>query len=262
MYIVYIDECGFSLNWKKGLSEQPFYVLAAVAIPIANLRDMYEDIRRDLSALEIPGLDERMIGIGQEIKAKDVDRGDNYWQLHDEHRHAVRELYLGVVSKCSGTAFIVIVDKKEHFSKYAYPEEPDILALQFLFERLQGFLEAIDSFAICTFDKTPREEELLSHAEELIKYGSHITYWSNFYGIFIEKNLKLSRIFEFQMQDSKYSLGLQVADFFARHTYSWRKSGKDNSYPGWALIRKTLYERDGRVEGWGYKEFPGGTLDG
>ena len=261
MYMVFIDESGFDFKWEETIEEKPFYVLAAVAIPMENLPEVYKNIRSSLEDLHIPGLDAKMIGIGQEIKAKDVDSGSGYWRNNKEHRDKVRDLFLGVVKKHSGTAFVITVDKQAHLDRYVSPIDPDKLSLQFLLERVQGFLVDQNSYAVCTFDKTSREKILLEHAEELIKHGSTVVYWSNFYGTFVEKNIELSRILEFHMQDSKNSLGLQIADFFARYTYSWRKKGKDHTYPGWVLIEESLYRRAGTINGYGYKEFPEGTID-
>jgi len=261
MHIVYIDESGFALDWQASIQNQPFYVLAAIAIPVINLHTMYQNVRQGISDLNLPGINARLIGLGQEMKAKDLDSGSGYWRDHEEHRIAVRDLMLSVPKNCSGCAFLVIVDKANHLRRYAYPDEPDILALKFLFERLQGFLEEGNSFAICVFDRNKREEVLLTTAQDLISLGSRISYWSPFYETYVEKILPLNRILEFHTEDSRYSIGLQVADFYARVTYSRRKNDKRPDYPGWALIREQLYTRDGKVTGWGYKEFPEGELN-
>lgn len=261
MHIVYIDESGFALDWQASIQDQPFYVLAAIAIPVTNLRTMYENVRQGLNDLDLPGINARLIGLGEEMKAKDLDSGSGYWRGHEEHRGAVRDLMLSVPKSCSGCAFLIIVDKAKHLRKYTSPDEPDTLALKFLFERIQAFLEEKDSFAICIFDRNKREQALLTAAKNLILDGSFVSYWSPFYKTYIERILPLERILEFHTEDSRYSLGLQVADFYARISYSWRKNGKKADYPGWALIREQLYTRGSRVTGWGYKEFPEGGLD-
>jgi len=261
MYVVYMDECGFSFNWKEDIGEQPFYVLSAVAIPVKNVRLAYEDVRQSLGNLGIPGLDPHSVGWGEEIKAKELDRGEGYWSKNELHRQQIRELFLSIPCKYSGVSFIVVINKQRHIEKYVNPEDPDKLAIQFVLERLQGFLESENDVAICLFDKTKRESLIRNTVTELIKDGSWITYWSDFYQMFITKQLLISRILEFHMADSGYSIGLQVADFFARHAYSWRKNNKDPHYPGWELIKQSLYTHDGKVNGWGYKEFPEGGID-
>jgi hypothetical protein len=65
----------------------------------------------------------------------------------------------------------------------------------------------------------------------------------------------MSNILEIHFGDSKYSLGLQIANFVARHTYSWWKSGKDENYAGWNYIKPKLW-RYPNHDGRGYKEFP------
>lgn len=82
-------------------------------------------------------------------------------------------------------------------------------------------------------------------------------YDSKAYGGFVQKHQTFSRILEFHFGQSQNSVGLQIADFFARVTYSWRKKDKDEQYPGWWHIKQTLYRNnDGKLEGFGYKEFP------
>jgi hypothetical protein len=261
VYVVYMDECGFSFGWKESIDEQPFYVLSAVAIPMEKIHPAYEEIRQSLENLQIPWLNMQMLGWGEEIKAKELDRGEGYWSKHERERQQVRELFLSIPYKYSGVSFIVVIDKQRHFEKYVNPEDPDKLAIQFALERIQGFLESENDVAICFFDKTKREPLIRDTVAELIKDGSWITYWSEFYQIVVAKQISISRIVEFHMADSRYSIGLQVADFFARHVHSWRKNNKDPNTPGWQLIKKSLYKQGDKIIGFGYKEFPEGGLD-
>jgi len=255
MYAVFIDEAGFSWNWKEEVDQQPFYVLSAVMLPMDKLASTYNALRERVNELKIPGLDSQKLGRGIEIKAKDVDSGQGYWHNNEEHRNQVRDLFLSAPSEHGGNAIVVVVDKQAHIQKYVDPQEPHDLALQFLFERLQSYLEEKNSECICFFDRTTRDEFLINSATKLTMRGSHITYWSQFYSNYVEKWLPIPRILEFYIQDSKYSLGIQIADFFARYTYSKRKSGRDD-YSGWDLIEQSLYKRDGKLKGFGYKEFP------
>lgn len=253
---IFIDECGFARNWTTQLDEQPYYVLAAVCIRGSRLPDAYNDLQRRISDLGLPFSD-AALGRGFEIPAKDVDRGRGYWDENPEDRCAVRDIMLGSLAPYAGTYLVMVVDKKNLWERYESSRDPYRLALQFLFERLQTLLEERETYGLCIYDEnSPYEKLLNATARDLLVSGSQINYWSPVYGDFVSKTLCINRIIEFHMGRSENSIGLQVADFVARYTYSWRKAGKDPDYPGWKLIEQSLYRKDGKLKGFGYKEFP------
>jgi len=258
MYFIFVDECGYQPDWanETAIEEQPVYVLSAVAVPSENVAQLYEAIRNSMAQLGLPGTNAQALGKGEEIKANAVDKGDGFWGKNPSLRDRVRQIYL---DQQATTYFIVCIDKAAHLNKYVSPADPAHLALQFLLERLQGFLNENNESGFVLIDANKRlEPGLREISSRLLLYGSwSITisklgkFWSSTY----EWYLKMSNILEIHFGDSKFSLGLQIADFVARHTYSWWKSGKGQGYPGWNYIEPRLYRYPNYRE-WGYKEFP------
>jgi hypothetical protein len=255
MYVVFVDESGYQQNWAEeaSIKQQPVYVLSAVAIHSGDVQQVYETIRNGLNQLNL-GIDVQYLGRGKEIKANDVDKGGGFWGNNPSLRDQVRQIYL---NQQATTYFVVCIDKARHRDKYAFPEDPTLLGLRFLFERIQGFLNEKEQpgFVLIDYNK-PLEPELREHSSQLLIEGSGGIAASRFYeSTYYTWYLKMLNVIEIHFGDSKYSLGLQIADFLARHTYSWWKSGKGQGYPGWNYIEPKLY-RYPCHHGWGYKEFP------
>lgn len=255
MYLIFVDESGYEKNWSssKAIQQQPFYVLAGVAMPFTQIAEIYENIRGTIRGLNLHEINADMLGKGEEIKARSVDKGHGFWQRNPGLRDAVRKAYL---DQQGTTYFVVCIDKQRHKEQYTSPHDPTELAARFLFERLQGFLREKQTSAFVLIDANKREEqEQRNWIARLLASKSRGVALSKFYGYFYEWSLRFTNIVEAQFGNSKHSLGLQIADFVARHAYSWRKSNKDAGYPGWDLIESRLY-RYPHYQGWGYKEFP------
>ncbi|MBX6349949.1 MAG: DUF3800 domain-containing protein [Clostridia bacterium] len=255
MYLVFIDECGYARNWRnrQAIQQQPFYVLAGVAMHFDRIADIYESIRKSIRGLNLPKTEADMLGRGEEIKASLVDKGDGFWRHNPRLRNGIRKGYL---NHQDVTYFVVCINKQRHKAQYSSPDDPTDLAVKFLFERLQGFLDEKQTFALVLIDANKREEQKQrTWIEGLLAAGSSGIALSKFYGIFYHWSIQFKRIVEVHFGDSKDSLGLQIADFVARHAYSWRNSDRDASYPGWDLIEPRLYKYPNHG-GWGYKEFP------
>jgi len=256
MFLVFVDECGYQSNWAspKSINEQPVYVCAAVAIDSGEIASVYASIRNSISSLNLPHTAANALGKGQEIKARSVDRRDDFWGANQALRDQVRRIYLDL--PCDAVYFAVSIDKARHKKQYHSPEDPSNLALNFLLERLQGYMGDCNEHAIVFIDANKRAEEaqrgLLA---KLLRWGSSGFGVSRFYGTIYQWQLPMSNIQEIHFGDSKYSIGLQVADFVARHTYSWWKRRKDPTYPGWSYIEPRLWKYP-NYQGWGYKEFP------
>lgn len=260
MYAIFIDESGYMPGWssEKNMGEQPFFVLSAVAFPVLNLAETYDVFRTHFALIGVPEMDSNEIGRGLEIKGRDIARGRGYWGTNEGHRNEVRNLYLKLPSLFGGATFLSIVKKREHFDRYADPADPDRLALQFLIERLQRFLVERDSHGILIYDQNKRIEDdqaaLVSH---MVGKGSYLIYFSQAYEVFVEKRIKATRLLEWTFGKSEYSLGLQVADFYASQTNSYLMSGKPADCGWWQTIDSTLKkDQAGKSEGYGYKEFP------
>jgi hypothetical protein len=257
MFCVFVDECGYVQNWSdpREVQQQPVYVVAAVAISSESLADLYTSIRNAVASLMLPETDPGKLGRGEEIKAASVDRGEGFWGKNPGLRDAVRKVYLDLPNV---TYFVICIDKKRHRKLYGVnAEDPSDLGLRLLLERIQGFLRDHEKFGIVFIDankrKEPRQRSFLGN---LLRFGSGGIAPSKFFiGAIYEWHLDMSNILEVHLGDSKHSLGLQIADFVARHAYSWWKDNKNPNYPGWNLIEPKLYKYP-RHLGWGLKEFP------
>jgi hypothetical protein len=255
MYLIFVDELGYTPGWPdlnpKILKEQPLYVVSGVAIKENSIKSVYDSIINKLKQLNITGIDVSKLGKGEEIKAKEVDRGDGIWRKYPNFRNEIRKIYL---DHDNVIYFVVCIDKIRHITQYTEPENPEYLALRFLLERVQHLLNDQNELGVVVIDINRRiEQDQRKFVSELLIEGSQVILSK-----FLELRFQLANIIEFYFCDSKYSLGLQIADFVARHVYSWKKNGKDQSYPGWGYIEKRLYWPPNKESyiGWGYKEFP------
>jgi len=237
MYIAFVDEAGYAKgDWASGdLNEQPIFVHAAVIVKCEDLNKLYTSIKTQINKLLEPEHGSRFkdwvegLGIGNEIKARNVDRGSELGAF----KHVREELVSTFLYPEDSlfTSIVVAVHKKEHleergdkaFELYAW-------ALRLLSERVHYYVNRRSSKTLLVLDSTPEEGNYLQELESLIKIGS-IIYPKNKPFDFIR--VKLDSISDIYFGNSKYSLGLQIADFYARFAYSALKRG-DPTYPGWS----------------------------
>ena len=256
MQVIFIDESGCSFNWKGDICKQPYYVLSAVCFTSEQLPSAYQKIRSEVSALNLEGATKHL-GQGFEIKARDIAKGYDYWRTHNDARNAVRNIMLTAPKRYGGTAFVSVVNKLTHREHYAYPEDPCLLSLKFIFERLQMYLSDIDDYGICIYDQNKRlEDDLQNAAATLVRKGSELNYFNHFYNSLVKETFSINRIIEFSLGRSENSIGLQVADFFATMTYTYVKDEKPSSCNWWNELESSLHRKEGKLQGVGYKEFP------
>lgn len=251
-----MDEAGYTLDWESDIDQQPFYVASAVCIPADQLPGLYQWARRELAALESPDEDQP-IGLGHEIKARDIARGTGWWRDHNVERNIVRDLFLLAPIKASGTAFVAVIDKAKHQAKYVTPANPYFLAMTFVLERVDLFLSQNSDYAYCIYDQNKRiEPEIYQHSAYLIREGSLLMYFSSFSDSLVVKKNRLSHILELSSGVSENSIGLQVADYFATMTYQYFTRGKPDECGWWDTLVSSLNVHDGTLHGIGLKIFP------
>ncbi len=254
--MIFLDESGYSRDWKKQFDEQPFYVLSAVCLPVSNIPAAYDRLRDEIGKLALPE-QHRPLGRGFEIKARDIAQGTGWWRDHNNERNQVRDLFLSFPQKESGTAFVVVVDKEAHLSRYASPQNPYLLSFQFIFERIEIYLKECDEFGYCIYDQNERlEQDLQEHANQLLTEGSSGIYYSQLWNDVFEFSLPIQRIIELSFGTSANSIGLQVADFFSSMTNSYYKNGKPENCGWWNLLTQSLHRKGNKLLGIGLKEFP------
>jgi hypothetical protein len=256
MQFIFLDESGYAPNWINSIAEQPYYVLSAVCIPGNRLAESYTGLREEMKKIELPG-NSKPLGQGFEIKAKDVATGAGWWGKHNKRRNDVRNLMLSFPTKYGGTAFVVIIDKDAHYKKYYSPDDPYIISLRFILERVEYYLMDSNDYGYCIYDNNKRmEPEIDGHAASLIRDGSTISYISPYAFQWVTVNVTLDHILEMSFGNSLHSIGLQVADYFASFTYSYYKGRKPSKCGWWKTLETSLHKKDGRLIGVGLKEFP------
>jgi len=256
MQTAFIDESGYVANWEKGIDEQPFYTLSAISLPADQVSHMYEGARHAIGTFALPGKP-GTLGHGFEIKARDIARGNGWWGKHETERNSMRQLMLSLPAKYSGSALLVVVDKQKHLDQYAYPENPYMLALKFMFERLQAIAKEKNDYVQCIYDHNTRlDAEIQSSKATLVRDGSLIEHYSTYSGEFRSTTQQLDRILDVSFGESRNSIGLQVADFYATFTYQYYKRGEPPACGWWDTLYANLYRYNSKVDGWGLKVFP------
>lgn len=255
MKLVFLDESGFAKNWKESITDQPFYVLGGVLIDSADYFAASKELRDAVAELDLEKLP-HPLGQGFEIKAKEIAKGAGWWRSNQEKRNSLRELMLGFPTKYGGTAFLVVIDKQKHLNQYAFPDPPHELAFQFMFERIQWKLSELTDESICVYDQTKfLDDELHNASVGLMRDGSPVQYWSEFYG-YVSGKFAIDLIKEFYLGKSDNSIGLQVADYVATFGYQYFRRGKPKKCGWWETLVAALHTKSGQLEGYGLKCFP------
>jgi hypothetical protein len=254
MNLVFLDEAGYSHNWKKDIEGQPFMVLAAVMVDADRYIEQCEVIRDESGKI---GVELKFpLGLGFEIKASSIAKGEGWWGKNTKERNCIRELMLNFPANCGGKIFLTIIDKKRHIDKYATPEQPHELCFKYIFERIQWELNESNENGICIYDQTKfMDDDLHDRSMLLMRNGSSLSYFSNYYG-YVSGALVIDRIKEFHLGTSKNSLGLQVADYYATFAYQYYRKNKPENCDWWTTIRNNLRSVNGEYLGYGLKVFP------
>ncbi len=254
MQFLFIDESGYSNNWKADTAKQPYFVLSGYLVNSENYISYCDEIRKRIESLDLDKYD-CPLGQGFEIKAKEIYKGSTWWNKNKEKRNFIRDLMLETPKNTQGKTFLIIIDKKK--LKNTPYDDPVKLALKFLYERVQRALDEIGEDAICIFDQSSfRDDEMHEASTKLTRDGSFLFYESNFYG-FISTKIALNRLKEFYLARSENSIGIQIADYYATFTYQYIKSQKREECDWWNTIYSSLHKNpQNRVSGVGIKLYP------
>jgi hypothetical protein len=197
MYLIFVDECGYQKNWpdEQAARDQPFHVVSGVVVRSSHLSAIYTSIRSAVAQLGLPETEPEALGKGQEIKASWIDKGQGFWRENPFLRGKVREIYLNL-DQDKVTYFLVCIDKKAHMEHYAVPKDPSKLALQYLLERLQKFLQEMGDNGYVLIDlNRGQETEQREFLAELHRDGSSGIVMG-FYGDIYEWKLEMNNIVE------------------------------------------------------------------
>lgn len=255
MKLIFLDESGFAKNWKESINDQPFHVLGGVLIDSQAYFSASKSLRDAVMRIGLEKLD-HPLGHGFEIKAKEIAKGAGWWKNNEGKRNKLRELMLSFPKQYGGTSFLIVIDKQKHINQYAFPGPPHEVAFQYMFERLQWKLMELNDEAVCVYDQTKfLDDDLHKASVGLMRDGSPVKYWSEFYG-YVSEKFKIDLVKEFYLGKSDNSIGLQVADYVATFGYQYFRGGKPNNCGWWETLVGGLYTKDGKLEGYGLKVFP------
>ncbi|MGI8906807.1 MAG: DUF3800 domain-containing protein [Candidatus Sumerlaeaceae bacterium] len=257
MEMIYLDESGYCFDWKTNHEEQPYYVLSAVCISADKLDGCSMQLRQEVADLKVPGANPPL-GRGFEIKAKLIEQGSGHWNKNPVDRQKIRKAMLTTASTFGARSILVVVDKPLLLSTYRdYARDPYLLAYTMMLERIQKFLERNGQLGVIVYDHNQRiATELNNTAADLATNGSNIQYLDFYTNLPSTTQLKIDRIVEFTFSDSKYSVGLQIADYFATRTSSLMKKGHAFNDVHWGEFWHCLDSVSQKVKGIGIKVYP------
>ncbi len=257
MYIFYVDECGRPSLEDKSLDADPWFVMAAVGIHSSQWLMIDSDMTR-IKQKYFPGI--KPINI--EFKSTNIrSAGGPYPRApfsslkKDVLVELVEELYQ-IYDTYNLTIFSVAIQRKEHKMKYEAngkrPEFPYQLAFKMLIERIDWFLENLNS------KKTIPEREfgfvILDEYVGQYKVTRSNLLWYQESGTFQKKKINYVKEVPF-FNVSRYSQLLALPDLVAYNVYHRFRYEKPN-YPFYQRIKPHFYRKDGRLWGYGLKRFP------
>lgn len=240
MKLIYLDESGHAYNWQKDCQKQPFYVLSAIACDISEYSKKCDCQRKELKKFKKEETNDPEHGKGYETKSKEIFTNQGWWKNHSEERTEFINCMLNFAEK----AWVVIIDKAKLSEQYRDPIDPFELSLTFMFERMESYLKENNDYAICIYDQTFRKDEKVHNkTSEFLNNGTMFK--------------TINRILECHLGNSKNSIGLQIADFYATGVYQHYKNGKPDKNTWWNILETHLYKsKNGKLKGYGLKEFP------
>ncbi len=260
MKLVFLDESGFSTDWKVDKATQRYFVLAGLVLDPVRYQTHSALLNEEVGRL---GLNKftHPLGRGFEIKAKEILSGNGWWSRHPQQRSKMRDLMLSFAKTCDGASFVIVIDKEKLQQEYSQPIDPHKLALRFMFERVQHYLEEVNDTAICVSDQAHRfEVEIYEFTNSLLRTGSTISVY-DWNGYPSSINFSLARIIDFCVARSEYCFGIQVADYLASFTFHYLKSKNRERCDWWNDLVRGLHGKSGRIAGIGFKKFPSDKSD-
>jgi hypothetical protein len=254
MRLLFLDESGYTHNWKENVDQQRFHVLGGVLVESAQYFALCAHVRAELAKLPLE-VKAPPLGQGFEIKAREIARGHGWWRHNEPQRNAVRDLMLRAPGGFGAVGFVVVIDKKLHLEKYPLPDPPHEIALRYLLERAQWKLKDLNEHCVGVYDQAKvLDDEVHEASADILREGSS---WvrEGMYGYY-KAELKMENLHELYLGRSDNSLGLQFADYLATFAYQHFKNGRPADCGWWKTLEAGLYTKDKKLEGFGLKVFP------
>lgn len=257
MYFFYIDECGRPSLEDKALQNDPWFVMAGVAIHSSKWIPIDNEITR-LKKCYFP----KIKPINIEFKSTNLrsyggphPRRPFSELSHEQMKTLTEELY-SIYDKYSLPLFTVTINRAEHKEKYNSdghrPEPPYQLAFKMLVERFDWFLELENA------GKAAEEIEFgIAILDEYVgqyKVTRSNLLWYQESGTFAKTSIKFIKEVPF-FNVSDYSQLLILPDLVAYNVYHRFRYNKPE-YPFYQRIKPYLYCPNGKLWGYGLKVFP------
>lgn len=239
-YIVYVDESG-DHSLQSINAEYPLFVLSFCLFH----KDVYIDqVTTAVRRLKFQTFGHDMVILHEHDLRK---RLGAFSRMGKAQRERFMKALSDIIEKADFTLFAIVIDKRRMMSRYAHPEHPYHLAMEFGLERLFRFLRGNRAEGCLTYLVCEARGEKEDRALEL--EFRRICGGDNYF--------RCSLPFDIIIVDKKTnSEGLQLADLMARPIgLSVLRPDQPNRTRD---ILEKKYYRDGygRKEGFGLKVFP------
>lgn len=234
MYLMYIDESG-SPSLNDGTT---YYVLLGVGILSEHLKKISDAIKEVVesvisvssSAEKIEMCDpfsrairERKGGYRKKqfkLHYHDLIQGkEPYNNISETERRKIADIMFNIAVNNEITLFAVVINKRLHKKRYAFPRGPDLLGLEFLTGRFEKFLQRKSDYGIMILDEKERKQNMVirNFFQELREHGTPYH--------------KLGRVIECVFfSPAQYCYPLQLADFLAYAVFSKYEHKKDERF--------------------------------
>jgi hypothetical protein len=257
LYLFYVDECGRPSLEDKSLADDPWFVMAGVAIR----SDQWLLIDTAISTLKRDYFP-RIRPIDVEFKSTNIRSyggpfpRDPFSSLSPEQMRALTEALYALYEEYALPLFTVTINRAEHKKRYTSqgkrPEHPYQLAFKMLVERFDWFLEHLNE------GRSVSESEfgfvILDEYVGQYKITRSNLVWYQGSGTFAKPAIDFIKEVPF-FNVSRYSQMLTLPDLVAYNVYHRFRYDKPN-YPFYRRIMPRLYRESGKLWGYGLKVFP------
>ena len=257
MYLFYIDECGRPSLEDKALHDDPWFVMAGVAVHSSKWLLIDAEIGR-LKKKYFPSIKPIKIEF-KSTNLRSFGGPHPRWPFSDlnpeQMRQLTEDLYT-IYDTHSLALFTATINRAEHKEKYVSrgprPEPPYQLAFKMLVERFDWFLEQQNE------GKSVEDSEfgfvILDEYVGQYKVTRSNLLWYQESGTFAKPSINFIKEVPF-FNVSEYSQLLTLPDFVAYNVYHRFRYNKPE-YPFYQRIKPYLYRRNGKLWGCGLKVFP------
>lgn len=187
------------------------------------------------------------------LHGSDIKYRRKYFEFLETKNEKSEKFYSGLEILMSGCPYRIIgvyIDKKRHCEKYIDPFDPYELALEFLFEKFEKYLQVrnAEGGELIAESRGKKEDDALhKRAISMLKYGSRY-------------NEQFTLISGLKFEPKKANnVGLQIADLVANPLMKKIKYPEKQDY-AFEIFKKRIYYSDfygpGNIIGTGIKIFP------